>query len=252
MEKLLQKVEMSYIEMFSSKIDKPYGAMFEDTNQRDKHMHNILFVYKNAITPKDIQDYLDDTEQYGFSNIVFNGIDVPKHINKKLYQISPYGYYGCEMSEISIMPKREISLYKVDPKSDQDIFEFIFNDDQQFGVEYAKNNHLRLKEVLLKNHHRFHYYKLIHEGKMIGHINVYYYEDIAKIDDFYILEPYQRQGFGISMLSKIMDILKERHIKYVYLITNELEEAKYIYQSIGMKKVSFYHELKIKTLDLWD
>lgn len=252
MNKKLQTIEMAYIEMFSSKVEKPYGVMFEDTNQRDKHMHNILFVYKNAITPKDIQDYLDDTEQYGFSNILFNGIDVPKHINKKLYQMTPHGYYGCELSHISIQPKRDITLLKVDPNRDEDIFDFIFNDDQQFGIEYAKNNHIRLKEVLIKNEHCFHYYKLMHENQMIGHINVYYYEEIAKIDDFYVLEPYQRQGFGISMLSNIIDILKERHVEYVYLITNELEEAKFMYQSIGMTKVSFYHELKIKTLDLWD
>ena len=252
MDKTLHAIEMKYIEMFSSKIDKPYGAMFEDTNQRDKHMHNILFVTQNSITPKDIQAYLDDTEQYGFSNITFHGMDLPKHIDKKQFQISTYGYYGCLLNEIKIQAKRDITLIKVDPRMDTDIFEFIINDDQQFGSEYAKNNHKRLKQVLLKHEQKFHYYKLMHQDKMIGHINVFYHEDIAKVDDFYVLEPYQRQGFGISMLAKIMDIFKEKHIHYVYLITSELEEAKYLYQSIGMKKVSYYHEIKIKTLDLWD
>ncbi len=252
MYKYLQDMEMSYIELFSDKIEKPYGAMFEDSNQRDKHMHNILFVNNNRITPKEIQDYLDLTEQFGFSNIRFDMMEIPKHIDKKKYKITPYGYYVAALENIDITPKRHVKLLKVNPINDKEFYTFVFEDDKQFGLDYANNNHIRLKEVLLQHQHHFHFYKLIHEGQMIGHINVYYDEDIAKIDDFYVLEPYQRQGFGLAMLYQLLKDVKKRNILEVYLITSELEEAKYMYQHIGMKHVATYFELKIKTLDLWD
>ena len=252
MYKYLQEMEMAYIKLFSEKLEKPYGAMFEDTNQRDKHMHNILFVTNNRITPKEIQDYLDLTEQFGFSNIRFDMMEIPKHIDKKSFQIVPCGYYVSKLDDIHIKPKRQVTLLKVNPEHDTDFYQFIFDDDKQFGLDYAKNNHVRLKEVLMQNQVDFNFYKLMHEGHMIGHINVFYQDQIAKIDDFYVLEPYQRQGFGLAMFYQLLQEIKQRNILEVYLITSELEEAKFLYQQIGMKHIGTYYELKIKTLDLWD
>jgi len=252
MQKKCQDIEKKYIEMFSNKIETHFGYIFEDSNQRDKHMHNLLFVERNSITPKDIDHYLDSTEQFGFSNIRFDQMDIPKHINRRLYKIETYGYYMASLDAITISSRQPVHIQKVDCYKDDAFYTFIFDDDKQFGLDYAKNNHVRLKQVLINNQERYHFYKLVVDHHIIGHINVFYDQEIAKIDEFYILESYQRQGYGITMLSQLLDIIKARNIQYVYLITSESETAKYLYRSIGLQSIGYYYELKIKTLDVWD
>lgn len=77
---------------------------------------------------------------------------------------------------------------------------------------------------------------------MIGHINGTIFNDYAKIDELYVLEDYQRQGYGISLFLSLINILKNKGVEYIYLVTNLDDSAKDLYIKYGFRLLEGFYQ----------
>ncbi len=60
---------------------------------------------------------------------------------------------------------------------------------------------------------------------------------IAKIENFLVIPKYQRKGYGTYILKNIIDIALENGTELIYLITNENDTAKEMYEKLYFDKV---------------
>lgn len=78
-------------------------------------------------------------------------------------------------------------------------------------------------------------YVCYHRGEPIGHCELFVNGDVAKVEDFEILEAYQKKGFGTSVLKHLMWQAKEQGAEWAYLITDNADTAKEMYLKCGFE-----------------
>lgn len=73
-----------------------------------------------------------------------------------------------------------------------------------------------------------------HKGEPIGNCELFINGTVAKIEDFDILDAYQRKGFGTSVLKHLVRKAQGQGAEWVYLITDDAETAKEMYVKSGL------------------
>jgi len=66
---------------------------------------------------------------------------------------------------------------------------------------------------------------------------------VGRIEDFDILQKYQRKGFGTSVLKHLLEEARANCVEFVYLITDSGDTAKEMYKKCGFKKAGEKTEL---------
>jgi len=78
------------------------------------------------------------------------------------------------------------------------------------------------------------------KGRVVGFLLAWLSCGEADILRIAVLPPFRNQGIGKSLLKNLLNFLKERNIKRVYLEVNERNRAAIkLYESFGFKKVGF-------------
>lgn len=239
------KCEKSYVSMFSSIEEKPFGYIATDINQRDKYYHNYVDVIKRNYTREDITSYIEKTKPIGFTILrCEHDIKIDDDILKDAIADTD-AYYMSPIEELNITPKTEASITVVDPKNDEDFFQFLYDESKAYGLSYAEGNIKRQKEILYQHRDRYRYYQVKVNHQVIGSLNVCTVGDFAKLDDFSILESMQRKGYGSRLMHHVIEDLKQQGIKEVYLVTDFHGTAKNMYQSWGFTYVASFHHYRI-------
>ncbi len=63
--------------------------------------------------------------------------------------------------------------------------------------------------------------------------NLFIKDGISKIEDFDILEEYQRQGYGTSVLRRLLEESGSSNMDFAYLTTDNADTAKEMYKKCG-------------------
>ncbi|HPG43695.1 MAG TPA: GNAT family N-acetyltransferase, partial [Acholeplasmataceae bacterium] len=206
------KCEKSYVSMFSSIEEKPFGYIATDINQRDKYYHNYVDVIKRNYTREDITSYIEKTKPIGFTILrCEHDIKIDDDILKDAIADTD-AYYMSPIEELNITPKTEASITVVDPKNDEDFFQFLYDESKAYGLSYAEGNIKRQKEILYQHRDRYRYYQVKVNHQVIGSLNVCTVGDFAKLDDFSILESMQRKGYGSRLMHHVIEDLKQQGI----------------------------------------
>nr|WP_269320288.1 GNAT family N-acetyltransferase [Oceanivirga salmonicida] len=71
----------------------------------------------------------------------------------------------------------------------------------------------------------------------MGICDLFMHNKIAKIENFLVIPKYQRKGYGTYILKNIIDIALENGTELIYLITNENDTAKEMYEKLYFDKV---------------
>lgn len=111
------------------------------------------------------------------------------------------------------------------------------------GKDFATKRIHRKSEVYQRPDSSLDLYVCYYQDIPVGNCELMFSNDIAKIEDFDILENYQRQGYGTSVIKHLLGQVKEKNIDYAYLITESEDTAKEMYKKCGMKKVGEKTEL---------
>lgn len=237
------KHEQKYLRLFSDIRQKPFGYEAEDVNQRDKYYHNLLFIQNGRFTFHDIRHYMEENKKYGFIVLRFLPKITIGHFYLKDYILNRDAFFGTDIESIRIPFKRFADVSVVDP-NDESFLTFLFNGHAEYGIPYAKGNVIRQQEVLNNNKHCYHYYVIKKDDQVIGTLNAFFDGEVGKVDDFVIDEAYRKQGYGSQLMSFAIHDLKLRGIKYVYLVTDDEDTPKDMYQAWNFKLIGKMFELR--------
>ncbi|MGM0379597.1 MAG: GNAT family N-acetyltransferase [Bacillota bacterium] len=254
--KKLKEMEIKYVRNFSKVEETKDYIRFRDKKLPNMHMHNFTLI-KDTISDKKVINLIDKEIQLNkklnkeFLRFEMNFSVDENIINKLNYniEVTKYNYMYIATDKYKKLNDNKNSKIKI--ANNNQILEdgikvdIIANKDIM-GEKFAKKRINRKKEVYENSKSNLRFFVCYNKDKPIGNCELMLGEDIAKIEDFDIIKKYQRKGFGTSMLKYLMKYLKNKSIKYLYLITDDSDTAKEMYRKCGLINLGQKTELFIK------
>lgn len=123
----------------------------------------------------------------------------------------------------------------VDKNNIEEVSKFLYEGSLEYGEEYSKKNTKRMIDFILDNNS---YGFIIKEdNKIIGFINAYIENDICDLEDFFILDEYQRKGYGSNLFKYALDFCKNKGCNIVTLVADDLDTPKEMYKKWGLIEI---------------
>ena len=238
----LIETEISYVSQFSVIDRYDTYLIAHDDFQKDKYFHNFMMIFDECINEDELKAYENKQLAEGFVIFRFESMNQRAYPLLENYTLETYGYFHAPIDNLAFSNQVPCQIKVVDPRNDEAFFDFLYQEDIVYGEAYAKSNASRLNQVLTQNQSNFFYMKLEVDQKMIGHVNATVCGAVAKIDEFQIKKSHQRKGYGSALMSAMVQTLKERNIRDVYLVTDMDDTAKDLYVRYGFTHLHSYRQ----------
>ena len=245
--------EIVYTKKFTQNCEDDDIIMFYDNILPDMYMHNFTFIKNSVCKERFIKIILEELENRKKEKADFLRIEFNFSINEDYIkdlpivpQVSKYDYMYIEpkISEYRTGNKGCIIKKAISEEVLKDGIEVdILANEAAMGSEFARKRIYRKSEVYKQHDSNLDLYVCYYNGAAIGNCEFMRNKDIAKIEDFDILESYQRKGFGTSVIKQLLEEAKEQGVEFVYLITDSDDTAKEMYKKCGFKKAGEKTEL---------
>ncbi|WP_346961883.1 GNAT family N-acetyltransferase [Clostridium sp.] len=243
-ERILEN-ELKYIKCFSDYVEQQKFIKFIDHNLLDMYMHNFIFL-KELMETDELRSFIEN--KLG---------EMQKSNNEHLHIMMDYGVKWDEVKNLIQEPEiTEYCFMAIEPKDfdelkikddcialKADTLE-ILNDGYKadvqankvaMGEEFAIKRSKRKMEVY-KDNPDLNLYVCYKGKEPIGKCELFIKDGIAKIEDFDIIEEYQKQGYGTSILHKLLEESLNAGADIAYLITDNFDTAKDMYKKCGFSK----------------
>ncbi len=240
-EKMLE-TEFKYIKCFSDYAEQQKYIIFTDKKLLDMYMHNFIFL-KESMEMEELRNFIENKLS-----------EMQKSSNEHLHIMMDYGMKWDALKNLIQEPEiTEYCFMAIEPKDFKklkvkddcivlkaDTLEILYDGykaDVQankvaMGEEFALKRSKRKMKVYKENPHLNLY--VCYKGKEpIGKCELFIKDGIAKIEDFDIIEEYQKQGYGTSMLHKLLKESLTAGADIAYLITDNFDTAKDMYKKCG-------------------
>ncbi|MGH4124293.1 MAG: GNAT family N-acetyltransferase [Clostridium sp.] len=190
------------------------------------------------------------SEKNNFCNILLNSVVNSSLLSMLKYkpEISTNGYYSFDISHFSRL--NALSDCIVKKVNNQEMVDDIFfcdlqHDEAKLGKDFCTRRCYRRGKVYVSDK-GVNSYVCYHNGTIIGSCDLFMYKGIAKIEDFAVIPIYQRKGYGTTILKTLIDVAIKENCHTVYLVTDEDDTAKEMYQKIGFNKIGEKTDLFFK------
>lgn len=242
----LIKCERAYIQLFSTDYEDDNRIRFRNKNIKDMYSHNLCFIKKQEKELKlrglfEEEIALSKSERSEYTNIRVNGNVNSAILSYIKYpsKLSVYGFYQLDVSKVSKLKiKPNLEIRKI---VEVDAFEDMLAIDEDADL-YSLGHDFCVRRVYGKspvylNANTIEGYLLYEGQKVIGRCDLFVHGDVAKIEDFCMLQSHQRQGNGTILLNHLIQIALDKGCKTIYLMTDEADSAKKMYLKNGFSKV---------------
>lgn len=245
--------EIVYTKKFTENYEDNEIIRFCDINLQDMYMHNFTLIKNNVCKEKFKKIIFDELEirkikNASFLRIEFNFLIKDDFINDLplVPEVFKYDYMYIEPKMSTYLTGNEGCTIKKSLSEKvlkKGIEVDILANQLDMGAEFTRKRIYRKSEVYKQLNSNLNLYVCDYNGISIGKCEFMLNNDIAKIEDFDILENYQRKGFGTSVIKHLLEEAKEDCVEFVYLITDSKDTAKEMYRKCGFKKVGEKTEL---------
>ncbi|MBQ2472613.1 MAG: ribosomal protein S18-alanine N-acetyltransferase, partial [Acholeplasmatales bacterium] len=229
-----KEVEEAYILTFCKKEVHEDYIYYHDDELKTKYYHNY-YVCKND----------DNVMESLYHRKSFVQFDLEHPYTGKL-KFSDYEYEIEYHSSIFGLHVLRNNTYRVEKLKECDsswAYEYFYKDTLKYGEEYSKENTKRILDVCLKEK-RIDYYFVYDIDKPVGFIEVFQYKDAAKLENFSILEEYQKKGYGSCLFNHVLNELKRMGIKDIYLTADYEDTPKVMYERMGFTMVGRSYQVR--------
>jgi ribosomal protein S18 acetylase RimI-like enzyme len=141
--------------------------------------------------------------------------------------------------------QRDVTIDYLSKRHESSFLAFNYAMDVTYGIDYAKGNGKRILEVVNENPHHAGYLLAKQKDLILGQIGYHHFDEIGEVDEFYVLDAYQRQGIGKWMFLKTLNHFKQLGVNVVILVANPNDQAYTIYQKWGFKDVRSLFQLRV-------
>lgn len=111
---------------------------------------------------------------------------------------------------------------------------------QQYFAIHNKDMYWTGEKVAAAQDH-FHTFLAIHDGKVVGYMDVTYTYDENEPFDLFVLEEYRRMGYGRKLLAKALEMNQPKGMMLLVDVDNA--PAIHLYESMGFVKVQGQNNL---------
>jgi spore maturation protein CgeE len=245
---LLKNTEMEYVRCFSKEQKNDYITRFWDENFEDSYANNLTVLHKNVdeetkiqIINKEINERLRDGNRFLLFEV--DG-DISKEVIKKLRvrpsRIDKLEYMSIETKDyVKIVDREDCIVKEVITEEDySDIIKIsILDYTPLVGKSYSKKRIKRKVDTYKDSDNNLTSFISYIGDEPVGSCELLEYENTAKIEDFGVLENYQNQGVGKSILRQVLKRTYADGFETAYVITENKGIAKEMYKKWGFKKV---------------
>lgn len=238
--------ELEYYKCFSETVEYARVIRFSDKKLKDMYYHN--FTYINDVPPfEKLNELVDEESLYnrnigrGFCNILLNS----EYENMKSFhvenspEISINGYYTFDSSKLDlIVVNSDVTVEKVCDKAmlEEVLYCYLQADENRLGRDFCQRRCYRRGEVYIAEGGVDTYICYLN-GKPVGNCDLFIHDKVAKIEDFEVIPQYRRRGFGTAILKHLIKVSLDKSCDIVFLVTDEEDTAKEMYQKLYFSKV---------------
>ncbi len=234
--------ELKYVKCFSDYIEEYKSIRFKDGKLVDMYMHNFIFLKelmekdelrifiekKLEEVQRENKDYLHIMIDYGIKWHDLKDMIPEPEITEYCFMASaPKGFNKLKVKDDCFVLKANT----LEILSDGSLADIQANK-SAMGEEFARKRIKRKIEVY-KNNPNLNLYVCYKGKEPIGKCELFIEDGIAKIEDFDIVEEYQKQGYGTSMLHKLLEESLCAKVDISYLITDHFDTARDMYRKCG-------------------
>lgn len=224
---LYEDLEEAYITTFSKKEVYDNYIYYHDDKLKEKYYHNFYMCDNDDNIMKSLYD------REGFIMFLLKH---PYTGNLKFSYFDNHVEYHSCIYGINILRKKDYKVKKLGINDRCELYNFLYKDSSVYGLEYAKLNAKREVEVALDLGKTSWYF--VYDGnKPVGFICSFIYLDSAKLEDFVILDEYQKKGYGSTLFSFVIEELKSMGIHDIYLTADLDDTPKVMYEKMGFTEV---------------
>lgn len=245
--------EIVYTKKFSQNYEDNEIIRFYDMNLKDMYMHNFTLI-KDCVCKDKVRKIIlrelekRKNENADFLRIEFNFSMENDFINNLpvIPEVTKYDYLYIEPEMENYLTGNEGCIIKkaVSEEVLKDGIEVdIVANKSAMGDEFARKRIYRKSEIYKQLDSNLNLYVCYYNNVAAGNCEFMLNNHIAKIEDFDIIENYQKKGCGTSVLKNLLKEAKENSIELVYLITDSGDTAKEMYRKCGFKKAGEKTEL---------
>ncbi len=111
--------------------------------------------------------------------------------------------------------------------------------------DFAKERIQRKAEIYRNNELKTKLYVGYYNNLPIGNCELFIHKNISKLEDFDIIEAYQRKGFGTHFLNYLLHETEKYNIQQLYLVTDNADTAKEMYKKNHFDIAGYKYEVYI-------
>lgn len=235
-------MEIKHYSLFSKQKKRLSGMILYDDQQKDKYGHNFMMLNEKRIELSELKHYEKVQCKNGFVKFRLEHQASLDYKFLESYQVSKLAYFYARVKDLNVRSLKDAHIHIIDPFGDDQFFDFMYQEDLPYGTSYAIGNIKRQRDTLKAQLNDYFYLGLVYEGTYIGHLNAHIQGIRAKIDEFYVIDAYQKQGYGTALMSFMLNHLSLKGVEEVYLVTDLADTAQALYVKYGFKMVGTFKE----------
>ncbi len=245
--------EIEYIKKFTENHEGKEIIRFYDGRLPDMYTHNFTLIKNSVGKDRFRQIIIEELENRKNENADFLRIECNFAIDDGFIEdlpiaprVTKYDYMYIEPPMRDQLPNREGCIIRKASSEDtlkDGIAVDILANQSGMGAEFARKRIYRKSEVYQQLQSNLDLYVCYFNDVPVGNCELMLNDGIAKMEDFDILENYQRKGFGTAVVKYLLEEAQRNSVKLVYLITDHRDTAKEMYEKCGFKKIGEKMEL---------
>lgn len=243
----IYRTEDEYIECFCQVDHLDRYVRYTDNHIKDMYSHNFIRI-DHDVTSDIFREVVEKEIVYRkkqgkkYLRVVTSAEIDNKFIRKQheKVDIECYDYYGFKTEKHTHL--KDKSDAKVLCANNDRV-----NEDGRIVDIIANYKHMELEFAIRRIDRKFEVYSdkekpidlyVCYDGKEpVGNCELHMSSDIAKIEDFDIMEIHQKKGYGTFVLKELLRTCYEKGIKEAYLVTDHEDTAKKMYLKCGFELI---------------
>lgn len=258
MNQLKEKIkdcEDSYVRCFSTTLENQDIIRYRDNQLRDMYMHNFTYL-KSGLNKEKLNQLISEEihiarqENIDFCRITMDEVLYMSYLDALNFKIErehngAYVYIPMKSPEWNIIDGYDIIKVSNSNMIEDIISMDLIHDSVSCGEDFC-HRRPRRKGIVYLSDQTLDSYIIYLNGIPVGKCDLFLYNGIAKIEDFSILPNYQHKKVGTTILKYLIDISLMQGANTIYLIADEDDTPKEMYEKLGFKRVYDYYGLMIK------